>query len=429
MAEGCRRYSPIVGIEPSGSIFLDLTGLGHLYPDESALSREILGGLGAQGLGARVAIADTLGAAWAVARDERRQASPFAIVPPGRTMAALASLPVALLRIPAEAADLLGQLGVHRIGQLEQLPREELPARFGPEVLLRLDQALGRIEERLPAQKAPPEFFVQESFEYLTTDHLFLEQALRRLAERLSASLAEQGRGALRVEGRLFCPPAEPVRIAVGLFQAGAAGAHLFGLLQMQLERRRLAEPVVAMELEVPLHGPLERRQQELFSDVPPRRDARHLAALVDRLASRLGRHAVVRPRLVPDAQPELACTWDPLVGDKKGSELFSKRPVSRSKSGKIVLTPFSRPLRLLRRAGRLEVISGWPDGPPVQFRLRGRLHQVAESWGPERIETGWWRNRPVGRDYYRVETTEGQRYWIFRRMSDGQWFMHGTFE
>jgi protein ImuB len=297
-------------------------------------------------------------------------------------------------------------------------------------MLLRLDQALGRIDERLPAQKARGELAARESFEYPSTDRTFLQQALRRLLDLLCERLAEHGLGVLRLECALVCPPGEPVVISVGLFQASASLGHLFGLVEMQLERKTLAEPVVAIEIEVPAHTRLERRQQELFSDVPPERHARHLAALVDRLANRLGRRAVGRPRLVPDAQPELAYTYDPLIEEetrgRKRAVLF-KRGLSPFSPGSEKLPP--RPLRLFRRPTQLEVISVPPHGPPIQLRLRGRRHEIAASWGPERIETGWWRNRPVGRDYYRIETAEGQRYWIFRRLSDGRWFAHGSFE
>jgi protein ImuB len=75
-----------------------------------------------------------------------------------------------------------------------------------------------------------------------------------------------------------------------------------------------------------------------------------------------------------------------------------------------------------------LEVVSIVPDGPPVSFKFRGRTQRVARWWGPERIETGWQRSRSVRRDYYRVETDEGAHYWLFRRLHDGQWHLHGEF-
>jgi protein ImuB len=85
--------------------------------------------------------------------------------------------------------------------------------------------------------------------------------------------------------------------------------------------------------------------------------------------------------------------------------------------------------LRFLPQPVALATISVMPDGPPFCFRLRGREHRIARCWGPERIETGWWRGRPIARDYYRVETTTGQRFWLFRSLEEGRWFLQGNFE
>ncbi len=87
------------------------------------------------------------------------------------------------------------------------------------------------------------------------------------------------------------------------------------------------------------------------------------------------------------------------------------------------------RPLRLFREPVPVAVISVVPDGPPVRLVFRGREHRIARHWGPERIETGWWRGAMIGRDYYRVETASGQRWWLFRRLDDGRWFLQGAFE
>jgi protein ImuB len=142
----------------------------------------------------------------------------------------------------------------------------------------------------------------------------------------------------------------------------------------------------------------------------------------VDRLAGRLGRRAVVRPRLLADAQPELAYGCDPLVAGASGR----RRRASRRRRH-VELPP--RPVRLHRRPVALGVTSLMPDGPPLRFLLRAREHRITETWGPERIETGWWRGRVAGRDYYRVETAGGERFWLFRRLRDGKWFLHGAFD
>jgi hypothetical protein len=133
------------------------------------------------------------------------------------------------------------------------------------------------------------------------------------------------------------------------------------------------------------------------------------------------------------EAQPELAYAHDPLVDAKPQTRTPAKtmaktRFTGRGAAQGAPLGPLDRPLHLLRRPAVLETVSVIPDGPPIHFRRAGQLHIIAQHWGPERIETGWWRGRSAWRDYYRVETTEGCRFWLYRRHRDGRWFLHGLF-
>jgi protein ImuB len=491
LAEHCGRFSPVVGLEQSAapdSLLLDITGLAHLFGGEDALAEQIVRDFARRELFVRVAIADTIGAAWAVAhyggargqgrgvrgqgsgvRDEGRGRNgncklpvetahaickpPSAFRPPPsalRLPSALRPLPIAALRLPEEVVGLLRQLGIERIGQLEALPRRELSARFGPQLLKRMDQASGRLAEPVAACGPLPELRAEWSLEYPTIRRETIAAVLEHLLLRVATMLVQCGRGTLRLECRLTCAPcgavrASPVQISLGLFEPTASAAHLFQLVQMRLERMRLASPVTAIQVEAAATAPLQQRQQELFCDDSARRHPRHLAGLVDRLSSRLGCRAVVGVRLIPDAQPEKAWQYQPLVNGSR-RRLKSSREASRGLSqfsperkwdGPLpncssfledhLLPP--RPLRLLPAAVRLAATSIVPDGPPLRFCLHGCRHQVARTWGPERIETGWWRGRTVGRDYYRVETTTGRRFWLFRRLRDGQWFLHGMFE
>ena len=137
--------------------------------------------------------------------------------------------------------------------------------------------------------------------------------------------------------------------------------------------------------------------------------------------ANRLGRRSVLRWQLCNEAQPELAFRYAPLVGG-----ISSARRKRRTRTSTELP---SRPLCLLPQPVALSVLSAAPGGRLFQFRLGGRRHEVAKGWGPERIETGWWRGRPIWRDYYRVETTGGRRFWLFRTAIDRRWFLHGMFE
>jgi protein ImuB len=446
LAASCDCFSPAVGVETSlapESLLLDITGLAHLFGGEAALARRIVGELTGRGLSVRVAIADALGAAWAMAHfcggvgkgtERCRRNAPAAretvpcVVPPGETAAALRPLPIELLRLTDKVAALLRQLGIERIEQLERLPRDEVGARLAPEVLQRLDQAMGRLAEPIVAHQPSPTFEAGWTLEYPTRRRETIEQIAEHLIARVAAMLIERGCGALRLECRLECPPQNAVRLDVGLFEPTAAVKHLSELVQLQLERLRIAAPVAAVHVEATMTARLEYRQQELFAEDLLRQRPRLLAGLVDRLNSRLGPlnsrlgpWAVARVRLKADAQPELAWQYDSLVD---GAACGRRR--RQAASGKADLP---RPLRLFARPERLAATSVLPGGPPVRFQFRGDEHEVAHTWGPERIETGWWRGQTVGRDYFRVETVAGRRFWVYRRLRDGKWFLHGAFE
>jgi protein ImuB len=357
--------------------------------------------------------------------------SPFRIVPPGETAAFLAPLPIDALRLPADTVRLLGELGLIRIGQLEALPREAFLSRFGPELLKRLDQALGRLDERVPACPVRPTFAVEWAAEYPTARRETIQAALEHLVRRVAALLAQCGRGALRLECRLRCEVHDPqsprrdILLPLGLFQPTAAAKHLLPLLQLQVERLQIASPVTWVSVVATLTAPLEpQRQMMLFdrqcSPHTPCADPSALSfpTLIERLSSRLGVKAVVAVRLRPDAQPELSWRYDPMIEMRRRR---AQKPLP------IELPP--RPLRLLPRPAPVAVMALAPDGPPLKFHFANRQEAVVRSWGPERIETGWWRGQAVGRDYFRVETSAGQRFWLFRRLRDEKWFLHGMFE
>jgi len=518
LAAWCQRFSPIVGIDspphpssfilhpPPDSLLLDITGLEHLFGGEAALAEKIVRDFADRGLVFRVAIADTLGAAWAVAHfgksgkpvpaklvaESGKQdiacaltsafrfpLSAFFVVPPGQTLPALRPLPIEALRLPAQVVELLHSLGVYRIEQLEPLPRAELAARFGPSIALRWDQATGQAAEPIPASPLPADLQARESLEYPTARRDAVELVLQRLIGQVAQKLLGCGRGAMRLQCCVECSadaslgstdcklqiencklqsdnPAPPphssliphpsslpprpsppaVEFSVGLFEPTASAQHLFQLVQLQLERLSIPAPVTGISVEVSATAPLVCRQEGLFADGPGQHRPRVLAGLVDRLASRLGRNAVVRPRLIPDAQPESAYQYEPLIREKRKAENGKRRddtPLSAFRfplsSSFIIHHSSFLPLRLFRSPHPLAAMSVMPEGPPLRFPFRGQEHRIARAWGPERIETGWWRGRPIARDYYRIETTAGRRFWLFRRLDDGRWFLHGTFE
>jgi protein ImuB len=323
------------------------------------------------------------------------------------------------LRLPGELLKTLDDLGLETIADLVALPRDELRSRFGPQLVMRLDQALGTASEVIIAVEPPPDFTVEHAFEFTVARQDAIRYAVEHLLRRLAWLLVARNAGALRLRCRFDCEGAPPVAVEFDLFQPTARVRHLLEILDLHLERVRLPAPATAIALRVLRHAALAQRQSRLFETERTLATSRRLAALVDRLAGRLGGESVVRCSLQSDAQPELAYREESLVAGGFRRSLTSQLPMAA----------LDRPLCLLKRPAALETVAVVPDGPPIQFAYLGRRHDVARYWGPERIETGWWRRASAWRDYYRVETSEGRRFWLFRRRRDGRWFLHGAFE
>ena len=416
LAQWCQRFAPQVGVE-AGALLLDVANLAPLYGSEQRMLEEIRQELQRLGLHGRGALASTIGAAWGIARYGLK---PWALVPDAKTKFFLAPLPVIALRLPIEISETLGRLGVERIDDLLDLPRDQMRSRFGPMLLTRVDQALGMMSETFVAVEPPLEFVAGQTLEFSLADQGAIRSVVAGLLERLARSLTVHCRGALRIVCRFDCEGALPAFFEAGWFQPTADSRRLLEVVELELERLRLAAPTTAITLTVVRHTALAERQVVLFDQERRLGRSRPLAQLVDRLVGRLGEERVVRCRLLPEAQPEFAYARTPLIN---GMPRSRKRSSSKQSLGAL-----DRPLHLLRRPEPLALTATIPDGPPVRFRRHGRQHHVSRYAGPERIETGWWRGRSAWRDYYRVETAEGRRFWLFRRRSDGKWFLHGVF-
>jgi protein ImuB len=494
LAQECELFSPLVGLEETDRpecLYLDVTGLAMLFCDkenrdkenggekngEENLLRQIAQALHGRGLFPRIALADTLGAAWALAHfgDQDGHAAPCdragILIPPGGAAAALAPLPLPALRLPAAIVATLHELGVERIAQLCALPRASLAARFDRQLLLRIHQALGEVSETIVAHRTPAEISFERQLEYPLERRDAAEFVVGELIRQACGQLLARQHGVIQLECT-YCCSGRPLRAVVGLFQPSANAGHLLALLQTRLERIALPGPVSAIRIAVLLSAPLEIRQRDLFGE--DRAHDEHFAPLVDRLSSRLGPQAVTQPTLVADAHPAFSVRGEPLAGRIRKKPPRPKRPnpayqppnpvcreppnpvchespnpvyhgplaratrqptlhrpdaaASNKKTSNKKTSNKTRPLLLEPGPLPLEVSSVIPAGPPVSLQWRNRHHRVAASWGPERIQTGWWRGHSIRRDYYRIETDTVLRHWIFRR-HDGRWFLHGAFD
>jgi len=426
LASWCEQFSPLVALdEATSSLLLDVTGVAAWFGGESALAERLLEQLEALGHRPAAALADTPGAARALAR--RREGGAVLIVPSGEaaTLTALAELPVETLRLEPKHLAWLTALGIERIEQLAALPRAALAERFGQELLKRFDQVLGRAAETIVPHRPAPTLVVEQTFEFPTDSLELLAAAMSERLAVLVRPVAERRWGVERLEVRLNGAAGVLAQFTLGVYCATARVDYLLELIRLRLERLRLSEPVTGLRLAVSSEAPLGCRQQELFPAGSTRDDRHHLGELIDHLASRLGSDAVVRAKLRADYQPELAWQAQPALSSPAPSA--SRRVRERTKEA--TEQPVLRPLRLVRRPRPVEVLSLVPAGPPQVFRLGAKEHRIVRHWGPERIETGWWRGRGVRRDYYCVETQPGGWCWLFRELPGGRWFLHGWYD
>jgi protein ImuB len=445
LAAWAERYSPTVGLEENPRpecLLLDITGCAPYFHGEERLAQRALAEFGKEGWKVRIAVSDTVGAAWGLAHHVEN----YYVAPPGEIENILLPLPVAALRLPEETLENLLELGIERIGQLVELPRAGLPGRFGSLVIERLDQALGRLVEPIISCRFGSEVQVRCSFEYPTERREVLHHALEQLLDRLVEMLRERHRGAKHLECCFYHEAAAPVRIDVQLFRPSRSAVHLGKLLHARLEHIRMDEPVSGIRLRVPVVEVMPERQFELFDAEEPREE--ELSALIDRLVSRLGREAVTFASVVPDPQPEYACRFDPTIAKEVRSEGRGTRGAGRrvrskkreagdeeqwvsnsSRFSSLTSRPLTRrPVQVWPVPEPLEILA-LAQGLPAHLRRCGKEYTVQQAWGPERIETGWWRGQDIHRDYYIVETAAGTRWWIFRRHDDGRWFLHGCFD
>jgi protein ImuB len=431
----CEQYSPSVGLEEGDrpeSILLNITGITHLFGGESAWAKQLvceLTGtackqavahhgkqhvLAAFHLDVRLAVGDTVGAAWAAAHFAASAGKPV-IMPPGQ-FDALQALPVEALRLGNTQIEKLHRLGIRTIGQILCLDRSALPSRFGTEINFRLDQFLGRRAEVIVPCRPLPKFEIEHWFEDGLKRCDMIEQAWSHLLQKLLDQLRPRQLGVRQLLCRFVTDARTVYDFTIRVCKAVADARHLGELVRLQLERAHFDAPLIGIRLEALETSPLDCPQQELFVYRQPQGD-HSLAALLNRLSSRLGQESVVRMRVVPDPIPEYAFAWTPAT----------EGPLSPPQLNQTYL-PIDRPTCLFSHPISVQVVAVIPDGPPAILFWRGLRYDLMHHAGPERIESGWWRGQTVCRDYYRVETTEGRRFWLFRQLQDQRWFLHGEF-
>jgi protein ImuB len=412
-----QRFTPLVGLEETSEsecLLCEVAGCTHLWDGEEGFVGAVRSYWRDQGYFVQLALAGTVGAAWALAHT-----TALSLVPEGREEEAISGLPVAALRLPTATLEQLAILGLYTIGEVVKLPRDTLVSRFGVILPRRLDQALGLLHETFICERLKEPLAAFREWEVPIDDRFAVNHVCRQLLRELLSMAGRVGMGLFELEGEIRTE-ADSITIEIRLVEPTGDEQHLAQLVELQLERLTWSGGVIAVRWSAPRLGRLEQAQGRFFADDLASKPTRGFNTLVERLSSRLEAKAVLRVELVADAQPEHAVRLVPWTSAlQPNTENLSLSPaLSRG-----------RPLRLLSTPIWIDVTSMVADGPPVRMVWNRQECPVVRSWGPERIATGWWRARDIERDYYRVEWADGTQAWVYRDDRSHRWFLHGFFD
>ncbi|MEP7232086.1 MAG: DNA polymerase Y family protein [Ginsengibacter sp.] len=409
----CIRFTPVVAVDLPNGIILDTTGCTHLWGSEEVYLKVIINRLKEFGFHIRAAMADTIGAAWAISRYGKTKA----IIETGKHIEALMNLPAAALRLDVHQLDKLHKLGLHTISSFMNMQRSVLRRRFGEHFLLQLDYALGNKEEIIqpviPVEAYHERLHCMENIQTKTG----IEIALKRLLEEICRRLQKEGKGLRRASFKAYRIDDKTEEISIVTNHASNNTHHLFKLFELKIAT---IEPALGIELFTLDALKVEDiiTIQETFWTANNSLESIEVAELLDNLQSKFGNDIV--HRYLPDEHhlPERSV--------KEATSLKEKSLIEWR-------TDKLRPIQLLHQPQRIEVTAPIPDYPPMNFTYKGKLHKVLKADACERIEAEWWIDAGLHRDYYIVEDEEGKRYWLYRlgHYTDAykpSWFLHGFF-
>ena len=424
LARWADRFTPRVMPDRADTLYLDIAGCDRLFGGEEALMASLRTALEDFGLTVRLALADTPGAAWALAH---YGAADPAVVPtgtgPSGIGSALAKLPVAALRLSADVAAALISFGLDRICTLSVIESVKLTRRFGPEPVTRLRQALGLAPEPITPLRPLPPREAHRTFAEPISTAADIHAAVDGLLDDLCLALSRSGEGARRLH--LVCRRVDGDRrtLTVGTSRPLSRKKPLMGLFAERLDQ---VEPGFGID-EIALATDVVETLDELQTDWTggaaggyQADEEEGLANLLDRLGNRFGFGRITRPAPHQSWLPERAVRHHALLTTR--GDGAASWPVGRR-----------RPLRLFSPPQPVEAVTLESTGPPLGFQRCGRQHRVCASEGPERMECEWWREDAPHRDYYLAEDEAGRRYWLYREGAQdigaaSRWFLHGLF-
>jgi protein ImuB len=406
LAAWLERFSSFVSIAASDALLLEIAGSLRLFSGLRELRKKISAGLREFGFDASLAIAPTpLAATWLARAGQR-----VCIRETANLTTVLRRLPIGCLDWPAGLCEVLTGMGVTTVGDCLRLPREGFTRRFGAAALLELDRALGHLPDPRHSWRAPERFCA----DYEMTEELSARELLLNICEELLLSheqfLLARQLGTQRVRFSFFHLDGPATELRLGCARAERSAARWFELLKIRFEQLALPAPVIAVRLQGGLVQPLQAETAELNLSGRPGalRQRFSITQLAERLIARIGDESVQSTSIVAEHRPQYAWRSQSLLADWASTTDDAQPPY------------LQRPLWMLPEPALLSADGTYPVHQGCRLQLVD---------GPERLETGWWDEDGIARDYYTARDPGGRRLWVFRnRTRASSWYLHGYF-
>lgn len=412
IAEWCIRYTPLVALNLPDGLLLNITGCTHLWGNEAGYVADIISRFKSKGYVVKAAVADTIGTAWALSRYTEN----YCIVEPKQQRAALCNLPPAALRLDAVTIEKLDKLGFLNIESVLKIPLKELRRRFGGDLILRILQALGDVEEYLKLIKEPEPYQERLHTPELIKTRTGIDIAVQKLLKKICERLTAEGNGVRTAILSTYRTDGKIQHLTIGTNKATYDLAHLFKLFELRLSDIKPGMGIELFVLQIPKIDKVDIKQQAIWKG-KINVDDNGIIQLLDKVAGKIGIQAIYRYLPQENYWPERAIKNSQNIKDIKQTPWR---------------TDLKRPVNLLKYPQPIQVSAPIPDYAPMLFRYKGEVHHVKRSDGPERIEREWWLDEGEHRDYYIVEDQNGYRYWIFRSghydKATPEWYLHGHF-
>lgn len=434
LARWALRFSPLVGIDHElwnragrrdlqswnglyTGIVIDVTGTERVHGGFPKLMKRLAAACERKRLQARLGLAPTIGAAWALSRFSGQTQA--VLYEKEKIASVVQPYPLASLRIKEETIEQLQELGIYTVESLFRLPRKKLFERFGALLVKRIDQLLGLVDELFPGVHEAAELSVEECWEHPLTRKAAIEETLVILFQRCFEKAQVEGKTPqiflLRCEGvDRFCRSFQIVRKLS--FHAGCSSEkHLRSIVSPWVEKLTFSGPVERIGIQVVQTTGNAATQADAFQEKASAVEAHERDELVNHLVHQLGGERVraleVREAHIPE-------------------ETFRFTPITkRKKKGGKPLPAFSYPPVLLPHPEPVSAVALLPDRPPHRITWKGKILRIIKGFGPERISEPWWRSAGDGastREYFRLQDETGRWLWVYREKEKQKWFLHG---